>query len=140
MCKPTVCGDGISNNPNAAGLNEVCGEPGLAAWPQGKVCNSCQCVDKPVSACGDGKADAGEQCGEPGLTFPQYQTCDNNCKCKTERVVTPRCGDGYVSSPAVGGGGVEECDIGGGYSTLVYPAAPDTCPPPKACVPLGEPN
>jgi hypothetical protein len=64
---------------------------------------------------------------------PEGQRCDENCVCQPSRVVTPRCGDGYISSVWVGGGGMEECDTGGGVGSLPYPPAPDTCPAPKRC-------
>jgi hypothetical protein len=55
------------------------------------------------------------------------------------RVITPRCGDGYISSPDKPGGGQEECDLGGGRyakkdangNPMTYP---DTCEAPLVCV------
>lgn len=58
--------------------------------------------------------------------------CNEHCVCDYERVVTPRCGDGYISSQWVGGGGHEECDLGGRYNASQ--TKPDTCPEPEVCV------
>lgn len=69
-----------------------------------------QCIDNCVAAFGTG------------------YICDpEGCFCKNTRVVTPRCGDGYVSNANTGGGGNEECDVGRGN--------PDTCSEGKQCNP-----
>lgn len=57
--------------------------------------------------------------------------CDaHSCNClPATAVITPRCGDGYISTPEVPGGGREECDTGSASSPK-----PDTCPYPEVCV------
>ena len=60
---------------------------------------------------------------------PSGEWCSEDCVCQPSRVVTPRCGDGYISSPFVPGSGNEECDTGGKYN----PPTKDTCPEGKVC-------
>ncbi|MDO8661550.1 MAG: hypothetical protein Q7K43_06680, partial [Candidatus Woesearchaeota archaeon] len=60
---------------------------------------------------------------------PKGEWCSEDCVCQG-RFATPRCGDGYISSIFVGGGGVEECDLGGKNG---IPAKPDTCTEGKVC-------
>jgi hypothetical protein len=50
------------------------------------------------------------------------------------RVITPRCGDGFVSTPNSPGGGDEECDIGGRYVKLNLSAERIQCGPQKLCI------
>ena len=114
--------------------------------------NTCECKEKVIDdktiSCAKNERDVlqGLQPVLPG----EGKTCKDDCKINFEtdsaycdletcvcqrRPVTPRCGDGYLSSQWVGGGGLEECDTGGrrGYATV-----PDTCPPPKVCSMEGE--
>ncbi|MBI1969575.1 hypothetical protein HYS48_02680 [Candidatus Woesearchaeota archaeon] len=160
-CVKTHCGDGIlDDNPkNWDGIKEECGEPGAPACPADTVCKECQCkpkkapgndsINETITACKpNGQLDAGEQCdpgvpalGKPPQGCPEGQYCEQDCKCKSwDRVITPRCGDGYVSTAWGPGGGNEECDIGGGYSNIKYPPAPDTCPPGMKCAAPETPN
>lgn len=58
--------------------------------------------------------------------------CDThscNCVVKGGPVITPRCGDGYISTQWASGGGNEECDTG----NSTHPK-PDTCPYPEVCI------
>jgi hypothetical protein len=57
--------------------------------------------------------------------------CDaHSCNClPATAVITPRCGDGYISTPEVPGGGREECDTGSASNPK-----PDTCPYPEVCI------
>ena len=69
---------------------------------------------------------------------PNWECDPQGCFCKESRVVTPRCGDGYVSTPNTPGGGNEECDVGFGFyqpkDEKGNPVTkPDTCPAPKKC-------
>lgn len=71
---------------------------------------------------------------------PNWECDPQGCFCKEKRVVTPRCGDGYVSTPNTPGGGSEECDVGFGFyqpkDEKGNPITkPDTCPAPKVCDP-----
>lgn len=93
-----------------------------------------------TSVCGNGVINAGEECDVGaqlinGFQYPAAKdTCGvgkscgwDDCKCSV-RIVTPRCGDGYISGPEQGAN--EECDVGG-YAGA--PVLPDTCPAPKRC-------
>jgi len=53
----------------------------------------------------------------------------SSCFCIRNVTITPRCGDGYVSTPNTPGGGTEECDTGSSTDPK-----PDTCSHPKVCV------
>jgi len=92
------------------------------------------------ATCGNGQTEFGEQCDTGGGekadgsyypaardTCPDGGSCGSDCQC-TDRPVTPRCGDGYISDLAHGG--TEECDLGGKYNS---PVLPDSCPSPKTC-------
>lgn len=89
--------------------------------------------------CGNGIVDGGEQCdvggglingvryGAAKDTCPLSYSCRSDCTCQPG-IVTPRCGDGYISGPEQGAN--EECDLGGRQGA---PTLPDTCPPPTHC-------
>lgn len=91
--------------------------------------------------CGNGKVEGNEQCDIGAGTKPDgsfypaaRDTCTagtacSECVCRPG-VVTPRCGDGYISHMFTGGGGTEECDLGGKYGA---PNLTDTCEPPATC-------
>jgi hypothetical protein len=121
---------------------------------EGWFCDAkaCECKEKPTEnktqTCSDNtlvpnipesKLPPGTQCKDDCKIFGSSYYCDpEGCFCKESRVVTPRCGDGYVSSPNVPGGGFEECDVGFGFYQPKDAAGnpitkPDTCPPPKVC-------
>ena len=71
VCRPSVCGDGITDRRNGEG----CEPPGVG------LCDAfCQ-----VIVCGNGQLDPGEQC-EP----PNTPTCDHACQPRS-------CGDGVVN-------------------------------------------
>ncbi|MBD3390092.1 hypothetical protein GF415_04050 [Candidatus Micrarchaeota archaeon] len=89
--------------------------------------------------CGNGNVEAEEECdiggglidgeryGAAKDTCPLSYSCGGDCKCHPG-IVTPRCGDGYISGPEQGAN--EECDTGG---ALGAPELPDTCIPPEVC-------
>ncbi len=109
--------------------------PGEETPPEGEE------PEEAAPVCGNGRVEGGEQCdkGAQNISGTQYpagmdtcpagETCKSDCTCGPG-VITPRCGDGYISSP--GHGGSEECDLGGRYNA---PPLPDTCPPPTYCSP-----
>ncbi|MEW5996151.1 MAG: hypothetical protein AB1657_00975 [Candidatus Micrarchaeota archaeon] len=105
-------------------------------------CTSDEQCREPEQLCGNAVREGSEQCDIGGGAKPdgsRYpagrdtctagQSCRSDCTCKPG-VVTPRCGDGYISHMFTGGGGSEECDLGGRYGG---PVLPDTCPPPTTC-------
>ncbi|MFH1470155.1 MAG: hypothetical protein ABIF01_00240 [Candidatus Micrarchaeota archaeon] len=98
---------------------------------------------KITGTCGDGKVEADEHCDIGGLKTAIFRdTCLEgksciDCKC-VSRVVTARCGDGYVSDSKHGGD--EECDLGGGRyapddnADGIPDSYSDPCPQPKECI------
>lgn len=92
-----------------------------------------------ASSCGNGHIDAAEECdvgggfvggilfGAAPDTCAMGTSCGTDCKCHNG-VVTPYCGDGYISGPMQGAN--EECDLGGLRGS---PVLPDTCPYPEKC-------
>ncbi len=96
---------------------------------------SCTCVKDERPTCssntivgnvGDINVSIGTQCRDDcAEVYGEGYSCDPQlCYCKSNKTFTPRCGDGYVSTEFVPGGGAEECD----------PAAtPTGCYPSMVC-------
>ncbi len=154
----TFCGDGAIQKPNSAGVMEECeGNAGCPAG-QACNAQTCKCIaggqppgegtppltppeEPPQTAnvCGNRLIEAGEECDVGAQLIAGFQygaakdtcgtgkTCWEDCKCHPG-IVTPRCGDGYISGPEQGAN--EECDLGGKLGAAVLP---DTCTPPKTC-------
>jgi len=87
------------------------------------TCNaqSCTCVKDSRPTCssntivgnvGDLNVSYGTDCRDDcAEVYGDGYNCDPVlCYCKSNKTITPRCGDGYVSTEFVPGGGSEECD------------------------------
>jgi hypothetical protein len=126
------------NKFNASSMQ--CLDDCLEYYGSNYVCNlgSCTCTKKSSVSC----ALNTQVPNVPGNLYTPGAICEDDCKrvygeryvcdaegcyCKSTAVITPRCGDGYVSTPNVPGGGNEECDVGKGN--------PDTCVSPEYCNP-----
>ncbi|MBN2121654.1 hypothetical protein JW721_01170 [Candidatus Micrarchaeota archaeon] len=121
-----VCSNGACISSPGAGANEC-------------VVDSDCTEEEPTGLCGNGQINAGEECDIGGALISGVQygaapdtcamgtSCWEDCKCH-KGVVTPRCGDGYISGPKQGAN--EECDVGGRLGSKVLP---DTCPWPTHC-------
>lgn len=152
----TYCPDGILDPGEQCEIGIPCANPN--AW-----CNvpTCTCHVEPPK-CPNGILDPGEQC-ERGIPCPNpLDACViPPCKCQGDvtppptvtpedatltpsptpddvtvtpsGVITPRCGDGYVSSPDKPGGGNEDCDLGGRFGAPINLSA-DDCPEGQICI------
>ena len=89
---------------------------------------SCKANTGSVDAAGYNNYSSTMQCSDD---CGEGYICDAaSCYClPSGPVITPRCGDGYISTPNVPGGGTEECDTGSATSPK-----PDTCPYPEICI------
>jgi cysteine-rich repeat protein len=93
-CSFTVCGDGVTQDPNGLGVSEVCDDGALNGQPN--QCNS-QCLGITSSTCQNGVIEAGEQCDDGNGI--DTDACTNAC-------MDNICGDGITYN------GIEECDDG----------------------------
>ncbi|MBD3397798.1 hypothetical protein GF412_01520 [Candidatus Micrarchaeota archaeon] len=113
--------------------------PGTQPEDEGEDGEDEEPEDEQGAVCGNGNVEAGEECdiggglidgvrhGAAKDTCQLSYSCGSDCKCYPG-IVTPRCGDGYISGPEQGAN--EECDTGG---RMGAPELPDTCTPPEVC-------
>ncbi len=94
LCRLTICGDGVVQNPNGQGSNEICDDGLLNGQPN--QCNS-QCTGITSVLCGNNVVEAGEQCDDGNNI--DGDSCTNAC-------LDAVCGDGIKHD------GIEECDDG----------------------------
>lgn len=112
------CGDGVKN------ATEECDDPPVKCPSPLQICIKCKCYTdwEPVVPRSNLTRDPVFNSSNTTWTPPYLNTTNttNDTIIGPEtggdgRVVTPRCGDGYLSSPEVGGGGDEECDLADRY-------------------------
>lgn len=105
----TYCGDGVIQNPNDEGINEVCDDGNtsnndqcsadcLHICPSGSSWNGSICVTPPE--CGNNIKETGEECDDGNTN--NGDGCSSTC---TIEVPPPVCGNGIKE-------GTEECDDG----------------------------
>ncbi|NYZ73770.1 hypothetical protein H0O00_01370 [Candidatus Micrarchaeota archaeon] len=156
MCYPEpdpYCGDRVLDWFEECEIGKPCPKPGDICQIPPCICKqnvtvtppgnkSCSCANNTLTAnTPAGKYQAGMLCIDDCKQLNPNYICDpEGCFCKESRTVTPRCGDGYVSTPNTPGGGNEECDVGFGFYQPKDAAGnpisfPDTCPWPEVCDP-----
>jgi len=131
ICNPATCLCEPQDQPPPEGEDELPpgGDDGTGEGEED---------DGATGTCGNGKTEGNEECDIGGALINGVRyaaapdacgvgTSCQDCVCK-QGIVTPRCGDGYISGPEQGAN--EECDLGG---YLGAPALPDTCPSPTHC-------
>jgi len=103
-------------------------------------CDEMKC-DKRVNEPGKDKCEEDKDCYHKecvnGKCIKVAGKDDNKCETDNEcaqRPITPRCGDGYLSTPTTPGGGDEECDPNTGPYNNWTGAKKYPCPEGKVCV------